>query len=69
MKEKEDQASQDQLLEIYRIQTQAADNSSTRRASMTRYYIIVMSALIVGFSTFVRELGKNTGGFLTDNRC
>ena len=69
MKKEENQVNQnnenqDQLLEIYKIQTQAAGNISNRRATMTRYYIIVMSALIVGFSTLLENLEKIPKSFL-----
>ena len=40
--------SQNQLLEIYKIQIQSTDGISNRRATLTRYYLIVLSALVFG---------------------
>ena len=43
------------LTEIYKLQVQQANNISNRRTVTNRFYLLVMSALAVIFSTFIRQ--------------
>ena len=49
---------QDRLIELYKLQAQLADNISTRRTTTNRFYLLVMSGLMVIFSALLRNLEK-----------
>ncbi|MYA57240.1 hypothetical protein F4X88_13155 [Candidatus Poribacteria bacterium] len=44
-----------ELLEIYKLHTQLADNVSNRRATANRFYILVLPGLAVLFSAFLQH--------------
>ena len=44
-----------ELLEIYKLHTQLADNVSNRRAIANRFYILVLPGLAVLFSAFLQH--------------
>ena len=49
---------QNRLIEIYKLQSQLANNISNRRTTTNRFYLLVMSALIVAFSTLLQNIDK-----------
>ena len=65
IKNKDDER-QNQLLEIYKIQIQSSDDISNRRATLARYYIVVMSALIFGTFKVLEDFNKIEGDFLKE---
>jgi hypothetical protein len=46
-----------ELLEIYKLHTQLADNVSNRRVTANRFYLLVLSGLSLLFSTFLQHKG------------
>ena len=58
------QTEQDQLIEIYKIQTQLTNSISTRRTTTNRYYIVVMSGLTFIFTTLLQNKEKIPPEFL-----
>ena len=48
------EGSQDQLIEIYRLQAQLADNISNRRTTIHKFYLLLMSGLALIFPTFFK---------------
>ena len=56
MNEKEDEnmdGKQERLVEIYKLQAQLTNSVSNRRTTTNRFYIVVMSGLILIFSTLI----------------
>ena len=49
---------QERLVEIYKLQAQLTNNISNRRTTTNRFYIVVMSGLILIFSTFLQNKDK-----------
>lgn len=49
---------QNRLIEIYKLQSQLANNISNRRTTTNRFYLLVMSALTVIFSAFLQNIDK-----------
>ena len=49
---------QERLIEIYKLQAQLTNNISNRRTTTNRFYIVVMSGLILIFSTFLQNKEK-----------
>ena len=45
---------QEQLIEIYKLQAQLADNISNRRITINRFYILVVSGLALIFAAFFK---------------
>ena len=45
---------QNQLIEIYKIQVQLANSISSRRITINRFYILVMSGLALMFPAFFK---------------
>ena len=45
---------QDQLIEIYKLQSQLADNISNRRVTIHKFYLLLMSGLALIFPTFFK---------------
>ena len=64
--ENKDDERQNQLLEIYKIQIQSSDHISNRRATLARYYIVVMSALIFGTFKVLENFNKIEGDLLKE---
>ena len=60
----DDDASQDQLIEIYKVQSQLTNSISTRRTITNRYYLLVMSGLTFVFSTLLQNIDKIPSQFL-----
>ncbi len=46
---------QQELLEIYKLHAQLADNVSNRRATANRFYMLVLSGLVVLFSALTQR--------------
>ena len=51
-------ATQEQLLEIYKLHAQLVSDSSNRRATTNRFYPTLMSGLLVIFFTFLQRKGE-----------
>lgn len=51
-------ATQEQLLEIYKLHAQLVSDSSNRRATINRFYPTLMSGLLVIFFTFLQRKGE-----------
>ena len=49
---------QNRFIEIYKLQSQLANNISNRRITTNRFYLLVMSALIVIFSALLQYSDK-----------
>ena len=49
---------QERLVEIYKFQAQLTNSVSNRRTTTNRFYIVVMSGLILIFSTFLQNKEK-----------
>ncbi len=49
---------QERLIEIYKLQAQLTNNISNWRTTTNRFYIVVMSGLILIFSTFLQNKEK-----------
>ena len=45
---------QEQLIEIYKLQAQLADNISNRRIAIHKFYLLLMSGLVLIFPTFFK---------------
>ena len=45
---------QDQLIEIYKLQAQLANSISTRRITINRFYVLLMSGLVLIFPAFFK---------------
>ena len=56
-KREEDNSNQDQLLEIYKLQAQLANDISNRRTTTNRFYILVMSGLLLIFTNILQSKG------------
>ena len=48
------EGSRDQLIEIYKLQSQLADNISDRRTTIHKFYLLLMSGLALIFPTFFK---------------
>ena len=46
---------QQELLELYKLHAQLADNVSNRRATANRFYMLVLSGLVVLFSSLIQR--------------
>ncbi len=46
---------QGQLIEIYKLQAQLANSISGRRITINRFYIVVMSGLVLIFPAFYKR--------------
>ena len=53
-KSEQSNGKQSQLIEIYKLQAQLANSISSRRITINRFYILVMSGLALMFPTFFR---------------
>lgn len=49
---------QERLIEIYKLQAQLTNSVSNRRTTTNRFYIVIMSGLILIFSTFLQNTDK-----------
>lgn len=55
---------QQELLEIYKLHAQLADNVSNRRATANRFYMLVLSGLVALFSALIQRQNGIPLGYL-----
>ena len=55
---------QQELLEIYKLHAQLADNVSNRRATANRFYMLVLSGLVALFSALIQRQNGISLGYL-----